>query len=220
MAAALLHPLHLPRLLHRLRERAKPTVLFTRPLSDDWLSETKTPWRAAVPTMTGGAAVCYFSFSFGPTFFSAGVAVYGLGLGLLITAFGLLMVWYPGASGALGLLSVIGGLIAFPIAAGGLVVGSLLAIVGGSLAAAWTPPPDGALLAVRTARIGVRTTAMIVDVTLAAIVVVGLYATVLNGPVKDHIVIWYVLQLSIVGPGIARGLTPGRLLLGIRVFGV
>ncbi|WP_131796266.1 DUF6114 domain-containing protein, partial [Candidatus Protofrankia datiscae] len=206
----------------RHRERARPVVATARPLSDDRLSAAGTPWRAAVPTMAGGAAICYFSFSFGPAFFAADVAVYGLAVGLLIVAFGLLMLWYPGACAALGLLSVIGGLIAFPIAAGGLGAGSLLAIVGGSLAAAWTPPPDGAFLAVRAARVGVRAAAAAVDLALAGVIVVGLYATVLNGPVKEHIAIWYALHLAawlaVVGPGAAAALTPGRLLLGTRVF--
>ncbi|ONH34636.1 hypothetical protein BL254_15535 [Protofrankia sp. BMG5.30] len=172
--------------------------------------------------MAGGAAICYFSFSFGPAFFAADVAVYGLAVGLFIVAFGLLMLWYPGACAALGLLSVIGGLIAFPIAAGGLGAGSLLAIIGGSLAAAWTPPPDGAFLAVRAARVGVRAAAAAIDLALAGVIVVGLYATVLNGPVKERIAVWYALHLAawllVVGPGVAAALTPGRLLLGIRVF--
>ncbi|WP_250292137.1 DUF6114 domain-containing protein, partial [Frankia sp. CiP1_Cm_nod1] len=206
----------------RHRERARPVVATARPLSDDRLSAAGTPWRAAVPTMAGGAAICYFSFSFGPAFFAADVAVYGLAVGLLIVAFGLLMLWYPGACAALGLLSVIGGLIAFPIAAGGLGAGSLLAIIGGSLAAAWTPPPHGAFLAVRAARAGVRAAAAAIDLALAGVIVVGLYATVLNGPVKEHIAVWYALHLAawllVVGPGVAAALTPGRLLLGIRVF--
>lgn len=91
--------------------------------------------------LLGGAVMSAFGWVFGALAgFSSSLFQVGLVVGLLTVLIGILMWVVPPAHTLWGILAVLFALVAIPFALAGLVIGSLLAFMGGVLSIAWRPP--------------------------------------------------------------------------------
>ena len=115
-------------------------------LSRDGLREwaSRRPWLGGVLAIFGGIAIAAIPNSDFSVVFLPGLAgLSGLFLGTLIVASGLFLLFSPQIHGLIGLATVLMSLISFITSnLGGLIIGMVLGIVGGSLGFAWIPPED------------------------------------------------------------------------------
>jgi hypothetical protein len=100
------------------------------------------PWLAALLTILGGLAIAAIPNSDFSVVVLPGLAgLSGLFLGTLIVACGLFLLFSPQIHGLIGLATVMLSLIAFITTnLGGLIIGMVLGIVGGSMGFAWIAP--------------------------------------------------------------------------------
>ncbi|GAA1278432.1 hypothetical protein Psi02_60310 [Planotetraspora silvatica] len=109
-----------------------------------------TPWRRTRPfwggllTILGGVELLSIPFASQalPLVIQSGTVGASYLIALVLIAVGLLLWWQPGQRIFLGVVAVLVSLASFVYAnLGGFLVGMLLGLVGGALAAAWTPEP-------------------------------------------------------------------------------
>lgn len=192
------------------------------PLPPDRLIDDQRPWRAAVLVVLGGLLTLAVSLGMR----RSGVVAMGTGdagtvVGGLSVMLGLLMLGRPDATWLLGALAVLVGVVSFPMSLGGLVVGSLLTVVGGAIGAAWSPAPEQAEFVVEPAHPVRRLLAASVDASL--LVMLGLVGGA--GALRDLVGTWvgYALVLAalwavlVVPVTLWLGTTAGKWLLGLRV---
>lgn len=192
------------------------------------MSEAERPWRAIVLALAGGVLVLYFSASIGaylgPSGLATNLPLFGQVLGLGVLILGVSMAMFPGATRVLGPFLMIAGILAFPIAFGAALIGSVCLIMGGALAFAWMPAPPAARLQIRPAVTSWRLGALSIDLTLFGIVVLVLASRVLNAEMRDNAAVRYGVELAVwlalVLPGATRGFTPGKLMTRVRVCAV
>lgn len=192
------------------------------------MSEAERPWRAVVLTLAGGVLILYFAASIGAYLGPSGLATnlprFGQALGLVVLILGISMAMFPGATRVVGPFLMIAGILAFPIAFGAALIGSVCLIMGGALAFAWMPAPPAARLQIRPALTAWRLGALSIDLTLFAIVVLVLASRVLNAEMRDNAAVRYGVELAVwlalVLPGATRGFTPGKLMTRVRVCAV
>ncbi len=192
------------------------------------MSEAERPWRAVVLTLAGGALVLFFAASIGAYLGPSGLATnlprFGQVLGLVVTILGVSMAMFPGATRVLGPFLMIAGILAFPIAFGAALIGSVCLIMGGALAFAWMPAPPAARLRVRAAPTAWRLGALSIDLVLFGIVVLVFASKILNAEMRDSAVVRYGIELAVwlalVLPGATRGFTPGKLMTRVRVCAI
>ncbi|GII33159.1 DUF6114 domain-containing protein [Planotetraspora mira] len=112
-----------------------------------------TPWRRTRPfwggllTILGGVELLSIPFASQalPLVIQSGTVGASYLIALVLIAVGLLLWWQPGQRIFLGVVAVLVSLASFVYAnLGGFLVGMLLGLVGGALAAAWTPEPAAA----------------------------------------------------------------------------
>jgi hypothetical protein len=110
-----------------------------------------TPWRRTRPfwggllTLLGGVELLSIPFASQalPLVIQSGTVGASYLIALVLIAVGLLLWWQPGQRIFLGVVAVLVSLASFVYAnLGGFIVGMLLGLVGGALAAAWTPESD------------------------------------------------------------------------------
>lgn len=216
----------LPRRLLDKTERRRLWVEVALPRGSS--SEAERPWRAAALTLAGATTVLFFSY---PRKLSL-TTVQWLGLwGQLVSmvaiVLAIFMLVYPRAANVIGPFAIICGILSFPIILGGLLVGSICLIVGGALAFAWMPaPPEARAYASRAPHthllLPFRILADTIDGVLFMLAAVITGYTFLHGPMKDSPALVYLVQLviwaAIFIPGTARGVTPGKLLLRLRIW--
>jgi len=89
--------------------------------------------------LVGGSLVAVLGLVFALFGLFSGLFVVGLIIGLLTVLVGILMLAVPGAHSYWGVFAIVLALVSIPFALGGLVLGFLLAVVGGWLAIAWKP---------------------------------------------------------------------------------
>ncbi len=191
-------------------------------------SEAERPWRAASLTMAGAITVLFFAY---PRKLSL-TTVQWLGLwGQLVSmvaiVLAIFMLVYPRSANVTGPFAIIAGILSFPILLGGVLVGSICLILGGALAFAWMPaPPEARAYASRAPHtyllLPFRFLADVIDGTLFMLAAVAAGYTFLHGPMKDSPLLVYVVELALWSaifiPGTARGVTPGKLLLRLRIW--
>lgn len=177
--------------------------------------------RAAFTAGIGGAIISLFSFAFGPRFFVADVRALGILSGLVIIA--LACVAPIGAESrktALGALIIVAAVVAFPIAAGGYFVGSIVAVIGGALLVAYEPPSDEVEVVVRPAGRIRRFVALAVDFVAAFALHRLLFAVVPSffSTTVNVLVAWAFCWMIIsVVPTIWTRRTLGRILVVLRL---
>lgn len=92
--------------------------------------------------LLGGAVIAAFGWVLSAfAGISSSLFEVGLVVGGLTVLIGILMIAVPPAHTLWGILAVLFALVAIPFALAGLVVGSVLAFVGGGLSIAWRRPP-------------------------------------------------------------------------------
>jgi hypothetical protein len=100
------------------------------------------PWLGGALTVLAGLTIVLLPAQGFSVVLLPGVAgLSGFVIGGLITACGLFLLFSPQLHGLIGIAAVLLSLVSFVTTnLGGLVVGMLLGIVGGSLGFAWSPP--------------------------------------------------------------------------------
>lgn len=214
-----------PSVMDRLRWLFQPEyrdlVICRRPARPEEISGRRTLVRAGFTTAVGGAIITLTAFAFGPRFFASDVRAFGLLLGLVMIGLGATAPLDPGSrKTTTGVMVVACAIVAFPVAAGGYFVGSIVAVVGGSLLIAYEPSTD--VFQVRVHRAGWvrRQTALMVDVVAAFVVQRVMYSLVPDffETTVNVIVAWAFSWLLVaVLPAMWMRRTPGRILLALRV---
>jgi hypothetical protein len=204
-----------------VRERITPPPGQTEPVKRRMLSDTTRPWRGSIAAFLGGAIIVIVAMTVSEGFFNFGVAERGQVIGLIICALALTAVSAPQSAPLIGAGIVVAGVVSFPIGLGGLIVGSILSVVGGGLVAAWQQPPARAVLRVVPAPAWTRLGAFVID--LLILVTASL---ILRGMADDAVgkrnPILFVLPLTIwallrAWCGSRYGWTPGKLFAGLRL---
>jgi hypothetical protein len=107
-------------------------------------SHKQRPTAAAIFTFFGGAAMLWVGAQMLKLIFFSNTAttMLGMAIGLLVWVLALLLLFYPQAHTVLGVFIIALSVFSFVGALGGLIVGSVLGIIGGALAIAWQPQPE------------------------------------------------------------------------------
>jgi hypothetical protein len=115
---------------------------FTRAGLREWSGQR--PWLGGLLTIAGGMLIAAIPNSDFSVVILPGLAgLSGLFLGTLIIACGLFLLFSPQIHGLIGLATVMLSLVAFITSnLGGLIIGMLLGIIGGSMGFAWVPADD------------------------------------------------------------------------------
>lgn len=107
------------------------------------------PVAAGVLTIIGGIFILLVGLviaAFGALFaflgFFSGLFFIGAAVGFLTIIVGVLMLAVPSAHLVWGILAVVLAVVSLPFALGGLIIGFLLALIGGILAAVWKRPVE------------------------------------------------------------------------------
>jgi hypothetical protein len=154
--------------------------VVVRAATDDERAGRSLAVRAAAAALVGGVLIAVVAFSFGPRFFLADVRALGIGLGVLAAALAVAPLVSGRVSPTVGPLLIAVGVLAFPVAAGGLVVGSVLVGGAGVVLASIQAAPDDAVAVLERGHLARRVAAAIVDVGLTAVVVLMAAVTVLD----------------------------------------
>ncbi len=80
----------------------------------------------------------------------SGLFLLGLAVGFLTFVLGILLILLPFAHTVFGIVVVVLAFVSLPFAFGGFVLGFVLALVGGILAIAWSPPPRSPIVTVES----------------------------------------------------------------------
>lgn len=102
-------------------------------------SNRKRPAIGAVFTIIAGCLVLWVGISIAPILFMPGSGLYWAGLivGLILIGLGLLIISFPQSHTYLGLAVVVFSILSFVGAAGGLIIGGLFGLLGGTLIVSW-----------------------------------------------------------------------------------
>jgi hypothetical protein len=188
------------------------------------VSDVERPWRAVVLIVLGGLMTLAVSLGMRHSgVIAMGASDVGTIIGGLAIALGLLLLARPDAAWLLGAGAVLVGVVSFPMSLGGLVIGSLFIVLGGALAAAWSPAPDDSTVEVRAAPIPRRLLAAAVDVGLLAALATAVGVGALNGVLTTwgaYGVVTVVMWIALVLPStLLAGATAGKWLVDLRVDG-
>src|SRR3954452_20944883 len=209
------------RLVSWVRRRITPPAGETYPVHRSALSDTSRPWRGSIVAFLGGALIVLVAMTISQGYFNFGVAERGQVIGLIICALALTAVSAPHSAPILGAGIVVAGVVSFPIGLGGLIIGSILSVVGGGLVAARQLAPQGALLRVGPAPAWSRLGAFVIDLILLIALTLFLRGVADDAVGKDNPIL-FVLPLTIWAVirawcGSRYGWTPGRLFVGLRL---
>ncbi len=204
-----------------LRARIAPPAGETYSVRRRALSDTTRPWRGAIVAFIGGALIVLVAMTISQGYFNFGVAERGQVIGLVICALALTAISAPQSAPVLGAGIVVAGVVSFPIGLGGLIAGAIFSVVGGGLIAAWTLPPQRAVLRVVPAPAWTRLGAFAIDLVIllgASFFLRG----IADDAVGRHNPILYVLPLTVWALlrgwcGSQFGWTPGKLFAGLRI---
>jgi len=185
-------------------------------------SEAERPWRAASLVLAGATLISVVASTVRPSLFALpDVTLAGIAISLVLVTLGLLLLASPRSALPLGAFCVVFGVLAFPLALGGLLLGSLLVIGGGALAVGWSPVPAGTQVRWGAAGFPSRLAALVVDLLLYAPVLLGV-AALLDGPMRRSravaVAVEAAVWLAVAVPGTATGASPGKRLLRLRVL--
>lgn len=204
-----------------LRARITPPTGQTESIRRRALSDTTRPWRGSITAFLGGGIIVLVAMTVSEGFFNFGVAERGQVIGLIICALALTAVSAPQSAPLVGAGIVVAGVVSFPIGLGGLIVGSILSVVGGGLVAAWQLPPSRAVLRVVPAPAWSRLGAFAIDLVIlitATLVLRGMAddAVGKNNPILFvlPLTIWALLRAWCSS---RYGWTPGKLFAGLRL---
>jgi hypothetical protein len=207
--------------LQWVRSRITAPPGETQPVRRRPLSDTTRPWRGSIVAFLGGALIVLVAMTVSQGYFNFGVAERGQVIGLIICALALTAVSAPHSAPILGAGIVVAGVVSFPIGLGGLIVGAILSVVGGGLVAAWSLPPQRAVLRVVPAPSWSRLGAFTIDLVLLLAA-----SFFLRGAADDAVgrtnPILYVVPLTVWAVlrgwcGSQFGWTPGKLFVGLRI---
>ena len=180
--------------------------------------------RAGFTAVVGGAIITLVSMAFGPRFFTTDVRALGILVGLAIVAMGAIApIGSDSRKTVPGALIIVAAILAFPIAAGGYFIGSIVSIIGGSLLIAYEPPTDDVRIVVRRAGRIRRITALIVDFVVAFFVqrIMFWIAPDFFSNTFNVVVAWAFAWLFVaVLPMMLTRRTPGRILVVLRLVDV
>jgi hypothetical protein len=196
--------------------------VVVRPASDQERAGQSLAVRAAAAALVGGVLIAVVAFSFGPRFFLADVRALGIGLGVLAAALAIGPLVSGRSGSSVGPLLIAVGVLAFPVAAGGLVVGSVLVGGAGVVLASIQTAPDDAVAVLERGHLGRRVAAAMVDVGLTAIVVLLAAVTVLDDALAGSTGLVYlawaaVWMLVTVPAALTVDASPGAWLLDVRL---
>lgn len=198
------------------------TALVTRPATEQELAGRPLVVRAGAAALVGGVLVTVVAATFGPRFFVSDVRALGIGVGVLVAALavGALVSGRVGASA--GPVLIAAGVLAFPVSAGGLLVGSLLVVGGGVVLASLQAAPPGSLAVLECGHLPRRLAAGALDVGLTVVVVVLLASGNLNASMSSSTALVYgvwagVWLLVTVPSALATGASPGAWLFRVRL---
>jgi len=198
------------------------TALATRPATEQELAGRPLVLRAGAAALAGGVLVTVVAATFGPRFFVSDVRALGIGIGVLVAALavGALVSGRVGAS--VGPVLIAAGVLAFPVSAGGLLVGSLLVVGGGVVLASLQAAPPGSLAVLERGHLPRRVAAAALDVGLTVVVVVLLATGDLNAAMSSSTALVYgvwagVWLLVTVPSALVTGASPGAWLFGVRL---
>ncbi|MGL5928878.1 MAG: RDD family protein [Dermatophilaceae bacterium] len=206
------------------RPRARQAELVVREATDAETAGRPLVIRASAAAVAGGLVVAVVAAAFGPRLMIADVRAVGIGVGVLAVALGLGPLVTGRALGtSTGPLLLACGLVSLPVAAGGLVVGSVLLVGAGIVLASVRSAPDGAHHRLETGHLPRRVAATLVDLALTAVLVVLASATVLNAALTERPVlafaVWTVSWTLVTVPTALRWrAAPGQWLLNVSVL--
>jgi hypothetical protein len=221
MPGAVAAPGRAAAVLQWVRTRLAAPAGETQPVRRRALSDTTRPWRGAIVAFSGGALIVLVAMTISEGYFNFGVAERGQVIGLVICALSLTAVSAPQSAPLLGAGIVVAGVVSFPIGLGGLIAGAILSVVGGGLIAAWSLPPQRAVVRVVPAPAWSRLGAFAIDLVIllgASFFLRG----VADDAVGRHNPILFVVPLTVWvvlrGWCSSRyGWTPGKLFAGLRI---
>jgi hypothetical protein len=206
----------------RSRPAAPGRVLAAGPATDDERAGRPLVVRAGAAALTGGVLIAVVAASFGPRFFVADVRALGIGVGVLVAALavGALVSGRVGASA--GPVLIAAGVVAFPVSAGGLLVGSLLVVGGGVVLACVQTAPPGSVAVLETGHLPRRIAAAVLDVGLTVVLVLLLATGVLNAAMAGSTLlvyaVWAAAWAAVTLPlALATGASPGAWLFALRL---
>ncbi|MDQ1672759.1 MAG: hypothetical protein QOC98_1321 [Frankiaceae bacterium] len=207
--------------LGRLRALIAPPAGENYAIRRRALSDTTRPWRGAIVAFLGGALIVLVAMTISQGYFNFGVAERGQVIGLVICALALTAVSAPQSAPVLGAGIVVAGVVSFPIGLGGLIAGAIFSVVGGGLIAAWTLPPQRAVLRVVPAPAWTRLGAFAIDLTILLGASFFLRGMADDAVGRDNPIL-YVLPLTVWALlrgwcGSQYGWTPGKLFAGLRI---
>ncbi|MGL5816403.1 MAG: RDD family protein [Phycicoccus sp.] len=203
---------------------AGPVTLLVREATDPEAAGRPLVVRAAAAATVGGLVVAVVAAAFGPRLMIADVRAVGIGVGVLAVALGIGPLVTARALGAsTGPLLLACGLVSLPVAAGGLVVGSVLLVGAGVVLASVRTAPEGARYRLETGHLLRRVAAALVDLASTAALVVLASATVLNSALVERpvfvFVVWAAGWVLVTVPTTLRcQAAPGQWLLNVRVL--
>lgn len=196
-------------------------ILSTRAATATEASGKRVLTRAALTSGFGGSIIAYTSMAFGPRFLASDVQILGIFIGLTMLGLALVAPLHPQSpKTAIGVFVVAGAIAAFPIAAGGYVIGSIVSVIGGSVLIAYEPPPPQVHVVVyRAGRIR-RVTGLIVDFIIAFAIQRVLYLLLpAIANTSAYVYLSWVLAwfIAAVIPTLLTRRTGGRILVVLRV---
>ncbi len=206
------------------RLHAEGRELARRDASAAEATGRRTLVRAAFTCVVGGGIITLVSMAFGPRFFTNDVRALGILVGLAIVALGAVApIGTESRKTGLGALIIVAAILAFPIAAGGYFIGSIISVIGGSLLVAYEPPPSDVEVTVRRAGRVRRATGLVVDFVAAFVAHRLLFALAPDFFTSsvNVVVAWAFAWLAVaVVPTMWTRRTPGRVLVVLRLVDV
>ncbi len=178
--------------------------------------------RAAVAALVGGLVIAGVATDLGPRMLVADVRVLGIGLGALVAALAVGALVSGRVGGSTGPVLVAAGVVALPVAGGGLMVGSVLVLGAGVVLASLQPAPEGAVAVLEPGHRVRRVVAAGLDVALTAAVVLVLSASLLNAAMEASTAavyaVWAATWLLLTVPvALLTTSSPGAWLVAVRL---
>ncbi|MGL5818078.1 MAG: RDD family protein [Phycicoccus sp.] len=201
----------------------RPSSLLVRSPTEAEAAGRPLVVRAAAAATVGGLVVAAVAAAFGPRLMIADVRAVGIGVGVLAVALGIgPLVTGRGLGTSTGPLLLACGLVSLPVAAGGLVVGSVLLVGAGVVLASVRTAPEGARYRLETGHLPRRVAAALVDLVATAALVVLASATLLNSTLAERPVlafaVWCAGWLLVTVPTTLRWrASPGQWLVNVRL---